>query len=226
MIPQDQQATPALVGPLTSATPQEVVRSGQIPIQIAPGRVVMPTTNGLPVVPAVAAINWSVAQHDIVEHLASIIPWFLEVGMLSPSLVSGPLAGSSGEDVMEKAQRLVSHLHTSKRGQDSQGGVRSDRVKETHSPALACLAAPAIAAQQPAKASAEASTSVASSVSQSAADSDQAIQMLRELGPGALMAKSDIESAFRLLPVHPDDFNLLGFQFEGRFYFDKCMPMG
>ncbi|KAJ1208601.1 hypothetical protein NDU88_003984 [Pleurodeles waltl] len=40
------------------------------------------------------------------------------------------------------------------------------------------------------------------------------IQMLRELGPAALLVKSDIESAFRLLPVYPQDFHLLGFQFE------------
>ncbi|KAJ1124340.1 hypothetical protein NDU88_002801 [Pleurodeles waltl] len=73
---------------------------------------------------------------------------------------------------MEKAPRLVSHVNTSKGGQDSQegllGGVSSDRVKETHLPVSACVAAtvPAIAAQQPAKASAEANTSVASSSSQ------------------------------------------------------------
>ena len=42
----------------------------------------------------------------------------------------------------------------------------------------------------------------------------------------ATMAKADIESAFRLLPVHPDSFHLLGFQLDGLFYFDKCLPMG
>ena len=55
---------------------------------------------------------------------------------------------------------------------------------------------------------------------------DDAISMLSTVGRGALMAKSDIKSAFRLLPVHPDDFNLLGFTFDGSFYYDKCMPMG
>ncbi|XP_077783928.1 uncharacterized protein LOC144327573 [Podarcis muralis] len=55
---------------------------------------------------------------------------------------------------------------------------------------------------------------------------DQAIKMIRKFGPAALLAKCDIESAFRLLPVHPEDFWLLGFQFEGKYYFDKAMPMG
>ncbi|XP_077775069.1 uncharacterized protein LOC144325502 [Podarcis muralis] len=55
---------------------------------------------------------------------------------------------------------------------------------------------------------------------------DHAIKMIRKFGPGALLAKCDIESAFRLLPIHPADFWLLGFQFEGGFYFDKAMPMG
>ncbi|XP_060111191.1 semaphorin-6A-like [Heteronotia binoei] len=40
------------------------------------------------------------------------------------------------------------------------------------------------------------------------------------------MAKCDIKSAFRLLPVHPDDFELLGFKFEGKFYTDRALPMG
>ncbi|KAJ1089134.1 hypothetical protein NDU88_002285 [Pleurodeles waltl] len=35
---------------------------------------------------------------------------------------------------------------------------------------------------------------------------DVAVHMVEQLGPGALMAKTDIKSAFWLLPVHPDDF--------------------
>ena len=55
---------------------------------------------------------------------------------------------------------------------------------------------------------------------------DDAVELVLSLGSGALMAKADIKSAFRLLPVHPDDFNLLGFFFNGSYYYDKCMPMG
>jgi hypothetical protein len=42
---------------------------------------------------------------------------------------------------------------------------------------------------------------------------DDAISLVVRAGRGAHMAKADIESAFRLLPVHPDDFNLLGIKF-------------
>ena len=38
------------------------------------------------------------------------------------------------------------------------------------------------------------------------------------------MAKSDIKSAFRLLPVHPDDFELLSIQFDGQWFVDKALP--
>ncbi|KAJ1148816.1 hypothetical protein NDU88_001642 [Pleurodeles waltl] len=55
---------------------------------------------------------------------------------------------------------------------------------------------------------------------------DNAEDKVRALGRGALLAKTDIESAFRLLPVHPDDYHLLGFQFQGEYYYDQCMPIG
>ncbi|XP_029454007.1 uncharacterized protein LOC115089819 [Rhinatrema bivittatum] len=55
---------------------------------------------------------------------------------------------------------------------------------------------------------------------------DQALDMVRHWGQGAWLAKADIESAFRLLPIHPSCFHLLGFQFRGKYYFDKCLPMG
>jgi hypothetical protein len=43
---------------------------------------------------------------------------------------------------------------------------------------------------------------------------------------GSYTAKTDIADAFRLIPVHPDDYPKLGFQFQGQYYFDKCLPMG
>ncbi|KAM9324594.1 uncharacterized protein PAF06_000661 [Gastrophryne carolinensis] len=55
---------------------------------------------------------------------------------------------------------------------------------------------------------------------------DFALDMVREAGPAALLAKTDIESAFRLLPVHPDSLYLLGCFFEGGYYVDRCLPMG
>ena len=47
-----------------------------------------------------------------------------------------------------------------------------------------------------------------------------------EFGPGALMAKVDIESAYRLIPVHPDDHCLLGVEWEDQVYYDTKLPFG
>ena len=55
---------------------------------------------------------------------------------------------------------------------------------------------------------------------------DDAVSRIAEFGSGALMAKSDIESAFRLLPIHPGDFQLLGLKNNDLYYVDKCLPMG
>lgn len=54
---------------------------------------------------------------------------------------------------------------------------------------------------------------------------DRALSIVRSCGPGTLLAKCDIQSVFCLLPVHHDDFNLLGFKFRGFCYVDKAMPM-
>lgn len=55
---------------------------------------------------------------------------------------------------------------------------------------------------------------------------DKVIEMLSKLGRGAEMGVLDIKSAFRLLKVHPGDFDLLGFKFDSKYYIDKCLPMG
>ena len=55
---------------------------------------------------------------------------------------------------------------------------------------------------------------------------DQAIEMIQNLGQGALLRKMDLSNAFRLLPIHPSDFCLLGMFIDDSFYFDKCMPFG
>ncbi|XP_072051535.1 uncharacterized protein [Amphiura filiformis] len=55
---------------------------------------------------------------------------------------------------------------------------------------------------------------------------DVAVQLVISTGKGALMAKADIESAFRLLPVHPEDFQLLGMKLNNQFFVDKALPMG
>lgn len=55
---------------------------------------------------------------------------------------------------------------------------------------------------------------------------DEALDMIRSFGPGAMLAKMDIESAFRLLPLHPESFRFMGFQLQGQFFVDLCLPMG
>ena len=42
----------------------------------------------------------------------------------------------------------------------------------------------------------------------------------------SFLAKTDIESAFRIIPVHPDYHCYLGMQWEGAIYYDTCLPMG
>lgn len=55
---------------------------------------------------------------------------------------------------------------------------------------------------------------------------DDAVRILSSLGPSALMAKVDLKSAFRMIPVRPEDWELLGMYWKGRFYFDTCLPFG
>ena len=40
------------------------------------------------------------------------------------------------------------------------------------------------------------------------------------------MAKTDIESAFRIIPIHPSNDFLLGFKWNNQYYYNKCLPMG
>ena len=55
---------------------------------------------------------------------------------------------------------------------------------------------------------------------------DDVISLILKFGKGALMAKSDIKDAFRIMPVNPDDYHLLGFTWENQYYYERCLPMG
>lgn len=55
---------------------------------------------------------------------------------------------------------------------------------------------------------------------------DRAVEIVQQEGRGAFLAKCDLKSAFRLLPIYPGDFDLLGFKFQGKYFIDKCLPMG
>ena len=58
------------------------------------------------------------------------------------------------------------------------------------------------------------------------ANIDQAIKRIKQSGLGSYLAKTDIKSAFRILPIHPQEYHLLGIKWKGHYYYDKCMPMG
>ena len=55
---------------------------------------------------------------------------------------------------------------------------------------------------------------------------DDAVDLVRANGRGSFMGKLDIKHAFRLCPVHPTDWRLLGYRFEGRYYMDIVLPFG
>ncbi|XP_062572703.1 uncharacterized protein LOC134234654 [Saccostrea cucullata] len=55
---------------------------------------------------------------------------------------------------------------------------------------------------------------------------DEVLDMVGSLGKGAYLGKMDVKAAFRLLPVHPSDHQLLGVKFNDQYYYDMCLPMG
>ena len=55
---------------------------------------------------------------------------------------------------------------------------------------------------------------------------DSAVNLVARLGKNSLLAKLDIKSAFRICPVHPADWHLLGFTFCDLFFVDLCLPFG
>lgn len=55
---------------------------------------------------------------------------------------------------------------------------------------------------------------------------DDAIESILAGGKDVWLAKTDIKSAFRIVPVHPEYYSALGIMWEGEYYFDRCLPMG
>lgn len=51
-------------------------------------------------------------------------------------------------------------------------------------------------------------------------------RVAQSLGKGSLLAKLDIKSAYRLIPVHPMDRALLGIEWRGAHYVDGALPFG
>ena len=55
---------------------------------------------------------------------------------------------------------------------------------------------------------------------------DQIISMVAKHGPGAIMAKFDVEAAYRNIAVHPDNRYLLGMKQHGHFSVDLALSFG
>ena len=55
---------------------------------------------------------------------------------------------------------------------------------------------------------------------------DDAIRLIKQAGPGCFLAKTDIKNAFRIIPINPADYHLLGIKWRELYYYDRAMPMG
>ena len=55
---------------------------------------------------------------------------------------------------------------------------------------------------------------------------NKAIKLVMRFPKGSYTRKTDIKSAFKLIPIHPDDHNKLGIKFNGKYYYDTTLPMG
>ena len=55
---------------------------------------------------------------------------------------------------------------------------------------------------------------------------EQVATVAEKFGPGALLAKIDVESAYRLIPVHLVDRPLQAVEWEGAIYIDPMLPFG
>lgn len=55
---------------------------------------------------------------------------------------------------------------------------------------------------------------------------DDAVAMIQALGRGTKLVKIDLKDAYRLVPVHPDDYPLLGVCWDGDTYLDRALPFG
>lgn len=55
---------------------------------------------------------------------------------------------------------------------------------------------------------------------------EDAANAVVQLGRGVMMAKFDLESAYHILPVHPQDRLLLDMQWKGATYVDGALPFG
>lgn len=54
----------------------------------------------------------------------------------------------------------------------------------------------------------------------------KAIRLIMSLPKGSVSRKTDLKSAFKIIPIHPDDHHKLGLFIFGKYYYDVTLPMG
>ena len=57
------------------------------------------------------------------------------------------------------------------------------------------------------------------------ANIEDAIRFIKKAGHGCFLAKTDIQSAFRIIPINPKDYHLLGMKWDSLYYYDRSMPL-
>lgn len=57
------------------------------------------------------------------------------------------------------------------------------------------------------------------------ANIDKAIRRIKHSGIGSYLTETDVKSTFRIFPVNPQDYQLLGLKWKHQYCYDKCMPM-
>ena len=55
---------------------------------------------------------------------------------------------------------------------------------------------------------------------------DCAIQLIKRLGEGCLLSKSDILHAYKVVPVGKNRYKYLGFKIGNAYFYDKTFAMG
>ena len=55
---------------------------------------------------------------------------------------------------------------------------------------------------------------------------DNTIDGIMSLGQRTLLVKFDVESTYRIIPVHPNDRYILGMQWQGNYFVDMALPFG
>ena len=53
---------------------------------------------------------------------------------------------------------------------------------------------------------------------------DDAVNCILRLGPGTVLIKVDLKSAYRIIPIHPQDQHLLAISWAGGTYVDRALP--